>query len=113
MVKFGFTNGSRVLAKEKVGNKIVSLCCFYILDTKYFLDINFEKYRTKKKILSSREPTILGCRKAIEGILCYEQWVTGSNPVGEVMASEKNTKDLSGTPKKRFSRREGTQYSDL
>ena len=42
-VKFRFTDGSRVSAKEKVGNAIIFLCCFFMLDLKKLVDIDFEK----------------------------------------------------------------------
>ena len=48
-VKFGFTDGSRVTASNKVGNAIVLFFCFYILDTKEFLEIAFKNYKKKKR----------------------------------------------------------------
>ena len=67
------------------------------------------KSTRKKNTARNSGPTILGYKKGLKGILYYEQWVNGSNPVGEVVASEQKSEDVLRTPKKRFPTREGTQ----
>ena len=56
---------------------------------------------------------MLGRRKAIDEILCYEQWLNSSNSVDEVMASEPNGNDVLETMDKICPRKEGTQQWNL
>ena len=99
-------------AKEKTGNHVALLLCFHTKDLRISLQSWFDKYNSNNSAAHGK-PTISGCAKAIESLLCLQKWITEEKPVGEVMAAGKRVAEVLSMNPKRFPRRQNSQQWNL
>lgn len=110
-VRFSPLDGTKITAKESVGNSVPFIICFFTRDGRLLLGRVFDKWNSDHP--GPIGPSIKGCAEAWIDLICYEKWIKEENPAGEVIASGTRISQVLTKVSQRFPRRDGTDQWNL